>query len=152
MMRLNLPAYDFKTRMNESGKTEIFDSVRKKYLFLTPEEWVRQNFIQFLIKEKSYPPSLIVIEKGIDVHQLKRRFDAVVYTNSGQPAMLLEFKAPGVKVNQQVFQQIANYNLQLRVKYLMVSNGLKHYCCEMDYLKQSFTFLSNIPDFGELTP
>jgi hypothetical protein len=150
MIRLNLPSYDFKTRMTESGKTEIFDSVRKKYLVLTPEEWVRQNFIQFLIHEKSYPPSLILIEKGLNVHQLKRRFDAVVYTNGGQPAMLLEFKAPGVKVNQQVFQQIANYNLQLRVKYLLVSNGLKHYCCEMDYVKQSFVFLSDIPDFSEL--
>ena len=152
MIKLNLPEYDFKTRVNESGKTEIFDSVRKKYLLQTPEEWVRQNFIRYLITEKSYPSSLILIEKGLNIHQMKRRFDAVVYTNSGQPAMLIEFKAPQVKINQKVFQQIANYNLQLRVKYLLVSNGLKHYCCEMDYLKQSFIFLNDIPDFGKLTP
>jgi len=151
MKRLNLPEYDFKTRINESGKTEIFDYVRKKYLLQTPEEWVRQNFIRYLITEKSYPSSLILIEKGLNIHQMKRRFDAVVYTNSGKPAMLIEFKAPQVKINQKVFQQIANYNLQLRVKYLLVSNGLNHYCCEMDYLKQSFIFLNNIPDFGELT-
>lgn len=151
MKRLNLPEYDFKTRINESGKTEIFDYVRKKYLLQTPEEWVRQNFIRYLITEKSYPFSLILIEKGLNIHQMKRRFDAVVYTNSGKPAMLIEFKAPQVKINQKVFQQIATYNLQLRVKYLLVSNGLKHYCCEMDYLKQSFIFLNNIPDFGELT-
>jgi len=152
MIRLNLPEYDFKTRINESGKTEIFDAVRKKYLLQTPEEWVRQNFIRYLITEKSYPSSLILIEKGLNIHQMKRRFDAVVYTNNGEPAMLIEFKAPHVKINQKVFQQIANYNLQLRVRYLLVSNGLKHYCCEMDYLKQSFVFLNDIPDFGELTP
>ena len=152
MIKLNLPEYDFKTRVNESGKTEILDSVRKKYLLQTPEEWVRQNFIRYLITEKSYPSSLILIEKGLNIHQMKRRFDAVVYTKSGQPAMLIEFKAPKVKINQKVFQQIANYNLQLRVKYLLVSNGLKHYCCEMDYLKQSFIFLNDIPDFGKLTP
>ena len=150
-MQLNLPNYKIKTRITASGKTEIFDSVRKKYLVLTPEEWVRQNFINFLIEEKSYPSSLILIEKGLKVHQLKRRFDAVVYNNGGLPAMLLEFKAPQVNIDQQVFQQIANYNLQLKVKYLLVSNGIKHYCCEMNYETQKFKFLDNIPEYRELT-
>ena len=150
-MQLNLPAYEITKRLSDTGKTEIFDSVRKKYIMLTPEEWVRQQFIQFLIHEKSYPPSLILIEKGLTVNRLKKRFDAVIYSNNGEPIMLLEFKSPQVKINQKAFQQIANYNLQLKVSYLIVSNGLNHYCCKMDYQNQRFSFLDDIPHFDDLS-
>lgn len=150
-MQLNLPQYHFKTRLTESGKTEIFDQIRKKYLVLTPEEWVRQNFIQFLIAEKDFPETLISIEKGLNVNKLYKRFDAVVYNKSGIPTVLIEFKAPDVKLDQRVFDQISAYNIKLKVKYLIVSNGMNHYCCLLDYNKNSFSFLKEIPDYTEIT-
>jgi len=150
MEKLNLPDYTFKTRQLPEGKVEIFDPVRKKYLILTPEEWVRQNFIQYLVNEKEYPQSLVLIEKGLSLNRMKKRFDAVVYSKQGQPLVLIEFKSPQVKIDQKVFEQIAAYNLQLKVKYLIVSNGLKHYCCMINYSTGKIEFLVEIPIYEEL--
>ena len=151
MKQLNLPNYEFKIIKNESGKLQIFDDLRKKYVALTPEEWVRQNFIKFLIENKNFPKSLIAIEKGLVVNRQNKRFDAVAYNNLSQPVMVMEFKAPGVKITQKVFEQIANYNQMLKVKYLAVSNGIKHYCCRIEFNNNKIEFLQNIPSFDELT-
>lgn len=149
-MQLNLPQYEFKTRKTAKDKTEIFDNIRKKYVILTPEEWVRQNFLRFLVKEKGYPQSLISVEKGLIVNRMQKRFDAVAYNTGGQPAALIEFKAPDIAINQRVFEQIAAYNIKLKVRYLIVSNGITHYCCRMDYEKNNYIFLDKIPVFGDL--
>lgn len=151
MQPLNLPEQLIKTRINALGKREVFDTNRKKYLLLTPEEWVRQQFIAFLIHHKNFPASLIAIEKGLKVNQLQKRFDAVVFDRNRIPLMLIEFKAPQISITEKTFSQIAAYNLKMKVKYLTVSNGLKHYCCQMDYEKNSFQFLSDIPDFKTMS-
>ena len=150
-MKLNLPQYQFKTRVNPSGKDEIFDELRKKFVILTPEEWVRQNLIRYLTEEKNYPSMLIAIEKGIKVNNMQKRFDAVVHNRNGQPLMLIEFKSPDVKINQKVMEQISRYNLSLNVSYLFVSNGLSHYCCYIDKVTGTFEFLDDIPKFDKLT-
>lgn len=147
MQPLNLPEYSIKTRLNDNGKTEVFDSIRKKYVVLQAEEWVRQQFIGFLISHKNYPASLIAIEKGLKINQLQKRFDAVVFDRKGLPLVLIEFKAPEVKLSEKTFSQIATYNLKMQVKYLIVSNGLTHYCCQMDYKNNSFRFLKDIPNY-----
>ena len=149
-MKLNLPPYDFKIRVNSSGKDEIFDEFRGKYIMLSAEEWVRQNFIRYLKEVKGYPPMLIAIEKGIKVNTLQKRFDAVVYKRDGQPVVLIEFKSPDVKINQKVMEQISGYNLKLKVSYLIVSNGLTHYCCHVDYKTTKISFLKEIPEYKEL--
>lgn len=150
-MKLNLPNYSFKIRSTSSGKDEIFDEFRMKYVVLTPEEWVRQNFIRFLKEEKKYPSMLIAIEKGIKVNNMKKRFDAVVHNRDGQPIMLIEFKSPDIKISQKVMEQISRYNLNLNVNYLLISNGLSHYCCHIDKETGEIIFLKDIPDYYELT-
>jgi|AntAceMinimDraft_9_1070365.scaffolds.fasta_scaffold00279_18 type I site-specific restriction-modification system R (restriction) subunit len=147
-MKLNLPEYQFKMRVNTFGKDEIFDEFRKKFVTLTPEEWVRQNFIRYLKEEKNYPPMLIAIEKGIRVNNMQKRFDAVVHDRNGQPVMLIEFKSPEVKINQQVMEQISRYNLSLKVNYLIISNGLLHYCCYVDKGTGNIKFLNDIPEYN----
>ena len=149
MIALNLPTYSFKIKSDLQRKL-IFDEFRKKYVVLTPEEWVRQNFMKFLVAEKSYPISLTAVEKKVDVNGLSQRFDAVVFNRKGQPSVIIEFKAPSVKISQEVFDQIARYNMSLKVDFLIVSNGLKHYCCKMDYEKNTYYFLKDIPDFSEI--
>jgi type I site-specific restriction-modification system R (restriction) subunit len=148
---LNLPEQVLKTRINNNGKTEVFDAIRKKYVVLQPEEWVRQQFIGFLIRQKNYPASLISIEKGLKINQLQKRFDAVVFSRNGLPLVLIEFKAPEVKLSEKTFSQVAAYNLKMRVKYLIISNGLTHYCCKMDYINNSYQFLKDIPDYVAIT-
>ena len=149
-MKLNLPEYQFRMRVNTSGKDEVFDEFRKKFVILTPEEWVRQNFIRYLKEEKKYPPMLIAIEKGIKVNSMQKRFDAVVYNRNGKPVMLIEFKSSEVKINQQVMEQISRYNLSLNVNYLIISNGLSHYCCYVDKKSSHIEFLDDIPDYDRL--
>ncbi|MCB0409961.1 MAG: type I restriction enzyme HsdR N-terminal domain-containing protein [Flavobacteriales bacterium] len=148
MEKLNLPQYPIKIK-KEGGKEFIFDSIRKKYLVLTPEEWVRQNFIQYLIHDKKYPASLIAIEKGLKLNELQKRADALFYKDS-KPYVLIEFKAPNVKVTQETFEQIARYNMVFKVPYLIVSNGINHYCCQIDFETNSFEFLNEIPKYVEL--
>jgi hypothetical protein len=149
-MELHLPAYEVKTRETEGKGKEIFDDFRKKFVKLTPEEWVRQHFLHFLSREKHYPTSLISVEKSLTINKMARRFDAVVYKKDGSPVLLIEFKAPEVKLNQAVFEQVARYNLAFHADYLIISNGLLHYCCKMDYVNRRWTFLEEIPDYTDL--
>ncbi len=127
--------------------TQIFDEVRKKYLKLTPEEWVRQNFIQYLNKEKKYPMGLMGVEKMVKYNNLKTRADIVLYNTEGKANIIVECKSPDVKITQDTFNQIAKYNSQLKVKYLLVTNGMKHYCCKMDYKTDQIVFLEEIPNY-----
>ncbi|MBT5858815.1 MAG: type I restriction enzyme HsdR N-terminal domain-containing protein [Flavobacteriales bacterium] len=128
-------------------KTHIFDDVRKKYLLLTPEEWVRQNFIHYLNKEKKYPLGLMGVEQMVKYNSLKTRADIVIYNLEGKPNVIVECKAPEVKITQDTFNQIAKYNSQLKVKYLIVTNGMKHFCCQMDYENNKITFLEDVPAY-----
>lgn len=148
MTPLNLPQYQLKIK-EVGGKQYIFDNIRKKYLVLTPEEWVRQNFIQFLIQEKNYPIGLIEIEKGLKLNELQKRADAIVYKDS-KPSVLIEFKSPTVEIKQEVFEQISRYNSHFKVPYLIVSNGLNHYCAKISFEKHNFIFLNKIIDYTEL--
>ncbi|MDF1672406.1 MAG: type I restriction enzyme HsdR N-terminal domain-containing protein [Vicingaceae bacterium] len=148
MEKLNLPQYPIKLK-EEEGKKYIFDNIRKKYLVLTPEEWVRQNFIQYLIQDKKYPEGLILIEKGLKINELQKRADTLVYKGSA-PSVLIEFKAPKVKITQEVFEQIGRYNSIFKVPYLIVSNGLEHYCARIDFEQNSFEFLDRVPIYNSL--
>ena len=149
MQKLNLPEYSFKIITKES-KSYLFDALRKKYIRLTPEEWVRQNFIQFLIVEKKYSVALIAVEAGVKVNNNPQRADLVVFDRSGNPVLVAEFKAPEIKISQQTFDQIVRYNMQLKVKFLIVSNGLDHFCCQINYSDNSYVYLAEIPDFSAL--
>lgn len=146
MEQLNFPEYQFKI-ISERNQTKIFDIVRKKYVVLTPEEWVRQHFIRFLIEEKKYPASLIAVEVGLKYNTLQKRADIVVYGKNTQPLMLIECKAAHVKISQETFHQAAVYNMNFKVQYLVVSNGIAHYCCKMNYEANSYDFLPQLPDF-----
>ena len=149
MNQLNLPPYNYKIITKDKGDY-IFDIIRNKYISLTPEEWVRQNFISFLINEKSYPKGRIGNEISMLQNGIKRRADSVIYDIYGEPLMIIEYKAPEIKITQQVFEQIVRYNMVLRVKYLIVSNGLSHYCCKIDYSTNKINFLKEIPDYNLL--
>ena len=149
MQKLNLPIYSIKLK-KEENKTFVFDPIRKKYIILTPEEWVRQNFIQFLIEEKNYPPSLMAIEMGIDLLNTKKRCDIVLYNTKGFPHMIVECKAPSIKISQDTFDQIARYNITLKTDLLVVTNGLQHYVCMMDHQNQRYHFLKEIPNYLSL--
>ncbi|MCT4699541.1 type I restriction enzyme HsdR N-terminal domain-containing protein [Tenacibaculum haliotis] len=146
MQKLNLPNYTFKLKSNEN-KTLIFDKWRKKYLVLTPEEWVRQHFVQFLIDEKKYPVSLIALEKQLTINNLKKRTDIVIFSSDGTPNIIVECKAPKIKIAQDTFDQIARYNLKLDANYLVVTNGLQHYFCKLDKENETYIFLEDIPDY-----
>jgi hypothetical protein len=146
---LNMPEYKFSLK-NEKGKIQIFDLLRKKYITLTPEEWVRQNFIAWLINELQYPAGLIAIEKEVVVNTLKRRYDIVVHNREGAPVMLVECKSPKVKISESVFSQIARYNLELKVNYLVVTNGMNHYCCKINFEDAAFEFLQEVPSYEEI--
>jgi type I site-specific restriction-modification system R (restriction) subunit len=149
MWQLNLPAYNFRI-IKRNEKPFIFDDLRKKFVALTPEEWVRQHFIRFLIDVKHYPASLIAIEKQLVINGLKKRCDAVVYSRNAEPLMIIEFKATTVSIAQQTFDQAAVYNSKLKVDYFIISNGLKHYCCRLDKNVLQYNFLDDIPDFDSL--
>lgn len=150
MPALNLPTYSFKV-MEKEGKQFIFDEIRNKHVVLTPEEWVRQHFVRFLIDEKEYPKALLANEVGIKVHRTSKRCDTIVYDRYLTPLMVLEYKAPSVEITPAVFDQIARYNMTLQVKYLIVSNGFNHYCCRIDYANRSYAFLEEIPVYGEIS-
>lgn len=148
MHKLNLPAYSFKINKKKE-KYYIFDEIRKKNIFLTPEEWVRQHFVQYLIKEKKYPKSLIAIEKEIKVNNLKKRFDILVFNKKGTHEIIVECKSAKIKITQATFDQIARYNLELKANYLIVTNGLEHYFCKMDFEKQKYIFLKECPVYNK---
>lgn len=149
MLELNLPKYDFKVKSNAAGP-QVFDIVRKQYVKLTPEEWVRQHFIHFLIEEKGYPSSLMGIEYALEYNGMQKRADILCFDKQGKPIVLVECKAATVKIDQKVFDQIARYNFNLHVPYLIVTNGLEHYCCAMDYEANSYLFIKEIPHFKEV--
>jgi len=145
MLELHLPPFAFKIKEVE-GKKLIFDRCRKKYVALTPEEWVRQHLVEFLITQKKYPASLIANEATIEINRMKKRCDTVIFNKMGKPAVIVEYKAPQVAISQDTFDQIATYNFALQVDYLIVSNGINHYCCQVDYVNKCYTFLEEIPE------
>jgi hypothetical protein len=148
MQTLNLPVYSFKIR--EDGKrVQIFDPFRKRYLVLNPEEWVRQHFLQYLVQDKKYPASLIRIETALKYNQLVKRADILVHNKLGNPHLMVECKAPTVKITQDAFDQVARYNMTFKVKYLVVTNGMNHFCCEMDYIANTYCYLKEIPLFEQ---
>ncbi|MGJ3235966.1 type I restriction enzyme HsdR N-terminal domain-containing protein [Marivirga sp.] len=147
MQKLNLPPYDVNLRKMD-GKIHIFDPIRKKYLVLTPEEWVRQHFLQFLIHHKSYPASLIKMESGLKYYERNKRTDLVVYNRAMKPHLLVECKAPDVKITDKTFSQIANYYSKFQAKYMIITNGMEHYCFRPDASK--LVFEEEIPEFSDL--
>jgi hypothetical protein len=149
MRKLNLPEYTFNIRLNE-GKEYLFDPVRKKEVRLTPEEWVRQSFIMYLHHEKDYPLSLMQVEKEFTWNGRSWRSDLLVFSPAAEPRMIVECKAPEVKLDNAVFEQIARYNIKYHVPYLVVTNGLVHYCCRMDYAGNTYHFLREIPGYSLL--
>ena len=149
MQKLNLPNYSIKLK-KDNNKVLVFDPIRKKYIILSPEEWVRQNFIQFLINEKGYPQSLISVERGIDVGNTKKRCDIILFNNKGIPKIIVECKAYSIQVSQQAFDQIARYNMQLKSDLLVVTNGMQHYICRMDHENMCYKFLKEIPKYSEM--
>lgn len=146
LQKLNLPEYAFRIK-TEKGRQLIFDDVRKKFVVLTPEEWVRQHFIQFLNHEKYYPASLMAVEKKVNVNGHPRRFDLLIYHRDGHPLLIAEFKAPGVKISQDTFDQVVRYNMALQVEFVVISNGLQHFVCQLDYQNNSYTYLKEVPRF-----
>ena len=149
MYELNLPKYGIKVK-NDKGHQSIFDVLRRKYVALTPEEGVRQHFVHFLIEHKGYPKALMANEIQLAIGNKKLRCDSVLYDRTLKPRMIIEYKAPTVSITQKVFDQITIYNMLLHVDYLVVSNGIKHYCCRMDYANQKYLFLEDIPDYQNL--
>lgn len=149
MLSLNLPTYDTKITAR-NGKNVIFDIIRRRYVALTPEEWVRQHFVHFLIAYKGYPPELMANEVLLNLNGTKKRCDTVLYKKDLSARMIIEYKAPHIEITQNVFNQITRYNIVLKVDYLIVSNGISHYCCKMDYTGQSYVFLKDIPAYGSL--
>ena len=149
MLSLNLPPYATKIAVRD-GKNTIWDIIRRKYVALTPEEWVRQHFVHFLVEHKGYPASLLANEVALTLNGTSRRCDTVLYDRTLSPRMIIEYKAPHIPITQKVFDQISRYNLVFRVDYLIVSNGLSHYCCRMDYARQLYQFLTDVPGYSEL--
>ena len=146
MQKLNFPTYTFRFK-NSENKVAIFDEIRKKFVILTPEEWVRQNVVRFLLEEKKYPKSYVNVEKVIKINGLTKRYDVVVFQPNGQLFLLIECKAPEVAISQNTFDQIARYNMVLEAEYLMVTNGLNHYFCQMDFENEKYLFLKALPEF-----
>ena len=146
MQQLNFPSFSFRFK-NSENKVSIFDAIRKKFIILTPEEWVRQHVVQFLMTEKNYPQSLLNVEKVVQVNGLRKRYDIVVYNSDGTIHILIECKAPEVTISQNTFDQIAQYNMTLQSNYLMVTNGLNHYFCQMDFENEKYQFLAELPNY-----
>lgn len=149
MTRLNLPPFEIKLR-GTKAQPQIFDILRKKYIALTPEEWVRQHFVHFLVEHKGYPAALMANEIQLKVGEKTLRADSVLYSRELKPRMIIEYKAPHIPITQKVFDQISIYNTLLHVDYLVVSNGLQHYICKMDYNDKKYLFLEDIPDYKDL--
>ncbi|MDE7180499.1 MAG: type I restriction enzyme HsdR N-terminal domain-containing protein [Muribaculaceae bacterium] len=143
---LNLPLVDLNIR-KEKDTTKVYDPLRDKWVMLTPEEWVRQHFITWLHREYGYPASIMANEIGLDVNGTRKRCDTVVFNRSGKPHIIVEYKAPHIEITQAVFDQIFRYNLELHANYLIVSNGMQHYCCHIDYVNNTYHFIPRIPEY-----
>lgn len=146
MQPLNFPQFSFRFK-NSENKVSIFDTIRKKFIILQPEEWVRQHCVQYLIEVKKYPQSLINVEKELIINNLKKRYDIVIFNPQGDVHLIVECKAPQIEIDQRTFDQIARYNLALKATYLMVTNGLQHYYCQMDLETENYVFLKDIPEY-----
>jgi hypothetical protein len=149
MKPLNLPSHPFR-HMEKNGKIMIFDSFRKSWVKLTPEEWVRQNFLMWLVNHLGFPPGLIAVETSLTYNTLKKRADAVVYGKDGNPLMIIECKAPDVEITQKTFEQAAGYNYTFRTSYLALTNGMNHYCCQIDFSSSKLVYLENFPQYTEM--
>lgn len=149
MFELNLPPFDKKI-ITKGDKSRIFDILRKRYVALTPEEWVRQHFVHFLIEQKAFPSALMGNEVQLNLNGMSRRCDTVVYDRTLSPRLIVEYKAPTVEITQKVFDQISRYNMVLQVRWLIVSNGLTHYCCQVDYDEHKCSFLHDIPTYEQI--
>lgn len=149
MRQLNLPSFEAKIRL-ENGKYKILDPIRRKYVALTPEEWVRQHFVNFLISNHHYPKEMIANEVSIRLNETFKRCDTVVYAPSLSPLMIVEYKAPSVEITPSVFEQVARYDMALHARYLIVSNGLRHICCEIRYEEEKYLFLEKIPSYDSI--
>ena len=150
MLQLNLPEYKFRIKKLDE-KMLIFDSQRKRYVSLTPEEWVRQHFIHFLINQTGYPSAYLAVEKQVNMIGMKKRCDAILYNDIALPVLIIELKAPTVPITQATFDQVAVYNAKLKVDYFMISNGIEHYCCKVDTDNARYEFFPEIPDYSTLT-
>lgn len=148
-MPLNLPEYPLNVKKN-GNRLVVFDRLRKRFVALTPEEWVRQHFVEYLIEAKHYPAALMANEVSLMQNGIKRRCDTLVADRQGKPLVIVEYKAPEIEITQQVFDQIVRYNMVLRAHYLMVSNGMTHYCCLIDYDNNTYAFLTDIPCYDQL--
>jgi len=149
VQNLNFPKYGFKLKKSNNS-IQIFDSIRKKWVIITPEEWVRQHIIQYLILEKEYPTSLIAVEMSINVNQTAKRCDIVLFNRDAKPLVIVECKAPSVELTQKTFDQAAVYNMTLMVDYLLITNGINHYFCKVDFVNKKYDFVKEIPRFEEL--
>jgi hypothetical protein len=149
LKELNLPSYSFKITGDDKSEM-IFDPLRKKYVKLTPEEWVRQNFLQYLIQQGKYSPGLIGVEVMFNLFKVKRRIDILIHNRTGKPIMMVECKAPDVPINDSVFDQIVTYNMELNLPYIIVTNGLVHYICKINHENNSYEFLNVIPLFEDI--
>ncbi|MBN1158719.1 MAG: type I restriction enzyme HsdR N-terminal domain-containing protein [Bacteroidales bacterium] len=150
MEPLNLPTYSFSIK-EDGDKKYIFDEIRRRYVSLSPEEWVRQHIIKFLSVEKHFPRALMSIEKGFRRNRVGQRYDLLIYDRSGEPVMIVECKAPVVEIAQRTFDQATRYNEMYGARYLLITNGRKHYCCKIDMTTKSYEFLRDIPEYGELS-
>ena len=151
MQVLNFPAYTFKTRVI-TGQVQIFDTVRRKYVALTPEEWVRQHLICYLSEEKGVPLHMMAVERGLKLNGLNQRFDLVIFGPSGKPLLIAECKAASVILTQDVFYQIARYNMALKVRYFLISNGITHHLGLVNYDSGTIELLEDIPDYQQMSP
>lgn len=147
---LNLPSMQIKVQKGTDGVERVWDGLRQRFVALTPEEWVRQHFVNWLINGKGYARSMMANEIGIQVNGMQRRCDTVVFGRDKNPMVIVEYKAPDVKITQDVFDQIVRYNMTLHASYLIVSNGLNHYCCKIDYTHNTYHFIPAIPDYSTL--
>ena len=147
MEALNFPKFKYRLKSKEN-KVSIFDPIRKKFIILQPEEWVRQHCINYLIQHKGYPISLINVEKELIINGLKKRYDIVVFNSDGTIKIIVECKAPTIKINQNTFDQIARYNLVTKASYLMVTNGLDHYYCQINFDEERYNFLKDLPNYN----
>ncbi|HEV7229759.1 MAG TPA: type I restriction enzyme HsdR N-terminal domain-containing protein [Bacteroidia bacterium] len=147
MEQLNFPAYSFRLR-----DKQIFDPARKKFVSLTPEEWVRQHVIRYLAEDKQFPLSLMAVEAHLEINTLKKRIDILIYDRFAKPLLIVECKAPSVKINQDTFDQAARYNLKAGVDYFFITNGLNHFFCKADKASESYQFLKELPDYSLMRP
>ena len=149
-MELNLPTFDIRLKKEEGKTTKVFDVLRQRFVALTPEEWVRQHFVHFLINNLGYSPALMANEVRLELNGMSRRCDTVVYDRELHPRMIVEYKRPDVEITQKVFDQICRYNMVLEVEWLVVSNGMKHYCCRVDIKNGGYAFVEDIPSYEEI--